>query len=69
MTQGVKHSFVGHLGHGGVSMNGMCDVFQDSTHLKSKRPFSNQLTDMSSHALDSQDAMVVFTGNNADETC
>ena len=51
MTQGRQDGFVGHFSHGGVGVDGACDIFEQRTHFEGECPFAYQLTDMSSNAL------------------
>ena len=67
MTQRVEHTLVGHLGHGWMSVNRVRNVFEDGTHLEGEGPFSNQFADVGAHALNAEDAVVVFTGHHSDE--
>jgi hypothetical protein len=50
-----------------MSMDGVRDVFEHSAHLKGQGPLTNEFTDVRSNALDSEDAMVVFTGDHTNE--
>ena len=68
VAQGSQHGFVGHFGHRGVSMDGSREVLEDRAHFQGERPFAHQFGNVGAHALDAQDAMVVFSGHDADES-
>ena len=67
MAQRVEHALVGHLGHGRMSVNRMCNVFEDCAHFQGQRPFTDKFADVGAHALNAKDAMVVFSCDDTDK--
>ena len=68
MAQGGQDTLVGHLGHGWMSVDGASNIFEQCSHFESKGPFTNQLTDVSSNALDTKDSMIVFSSADSNES-
>ena len=68
MTQRVEHTLVGHLGHRWVSVNRVRNVFQHGTHFKRQRPFTNKFADVGAHALNTEDAVVVLSSDDTNES-
>lgn len=67
VLQRIEHTFVGHLGHRGVSVNRVGDVLEDGAQLEGEGPLTDQFADVGADALNAEDAGVVFAGHHADE--